>query len=137
MSNRYTLHLGREITLRSTRQELTYGGVLLGKPDANWHGQRLADLVERSQTGGRGAFLHLDGVDVGAVSADHPYGAPEALPPVVCEAHFHSFGAVVDPEKTFSHLTVIWFQATFANLLSFGGALDQLDWERHAADHDP
>ena len=146
MSGTVPLNDGRIIHLRQLHQCLTYGGLLVGTPDADLNNHRIQDLMEQAQghrpTWGqpylieppRRTYQQQPGdIDDILTRTTH---VPEWIPAIGCIGWFESYQVARDPQCDFSFLAIVWFQEGWAMPISpeILAAIQALDWNTLASD---
>jgi hypothetical protein len=137
---------GRNVTLTSLTQFLTYGGLLAGRPDGKAdHERQVRYAIERAEQvfGVERKAIHVlpPVLFVSQVRRERPGAEPESrtveyLPPVCSLGRIESSMPVHDPDGDGSQLVVVWFQENFGlpdpNVLkeSFSG----IPWDAIAVD---
>lgn len=117
---------------------MTYEGLLEGLPTVEGNRRRLIQLIEeyRDRPHPGDPFV-IPAVET-PIELDrrYPFGTPSALPGVTCIGRFRSLDPARDTSCDCSGLVVIWHQDEFAFPIAptILDQLQNLDWERHAAD---
>jgi hypothetical protein len=142
-----SLDCGREITLTSLKQEMTYAALLEGTPDSETNVRHLLGLVKRVrnpwrlQNPGpppfliapeRRDYLRVQG-DMASIRSE--YRIPEWMPLITCIGTFES-SRISDKKMDASCLTIIWFQDNYAMPVSRAAlaAIKSIDWAAHSFD---
>ncbi|MEM7013295.1 MAG: hypothetical protein AAF585_17625 [Verrucomicrobiota bacterium] len=141
-----TLNDGRSIDLKALYQEMTYGGLLEGTPDAKSNKTALKHLVKRAQN----EFAHpthkpylidpprrdylRDPGDMDSLS--FKWQKPEWMPSIACIGQFESVAPARDESKHASTLTIVWLQSDYAMPIApeCVEAIRSIDWVKHAID---
>lgn len=142
-----TLRTGRTITLESLDQQMTYAGLIEGRPNKRWNDSVVSGAVAAAARNcGSGTEPYLippqrrdylrEPGDMQHVRATSPGSLLEWLPMVRCIGSFKDVMKARDPSKDLSVLTVVWFQDEYAPpiLEPALGQLLSIDWENLATD---
>jgi hypothetical protein len=112
---------GKKVNLEEFKMNLTYGGLLVGKPNTQLNYKIIRDVIDSFK--GKKIVLTLEDA----------YVSKERLKPYVCSARLSS--EPTDKEFDISYLNVVWFRNDIATMTieQMIRGLD-IDWDFEAED---